>query len=159
MRRSKKTGYTSFDVFKEDLTEKTAALINKGYIPSYLGLREGQDVTKEDIRKIIDKKFTREKYEHQIKGVKERATDMGIIEKNANRTLINQYLYDVTAKQTKAISKMFEEQFGLKVSARKIRLNAGDPNWEHWDEYKKLYHQLRDDGSTVGAIQSLIWGS
>lgn len=159
MRRSKKAGYTSFDVFKEDLTEKTAALINKGYIPSYLGLREGQDVTKEDIRKIIDKKFTREKYEHQIKGVKERATDMGITEKNANRTLINQYLYDVTAKQTKAISKMFEEQFGLKVSARKIRLNAGDPNWEHWDEYKKLYHQLRDDGMTVKGIQSLIWGS
>ena len=106
MRRSKKTGYTSFDVFKEDLTEKTAALISKGYIPSYLGLREGQDVTKEDIRKIIDKKFTREKYEHQIKGVKERAVDMGRVEKNAKRILIDQYIYDVTYKQTKAISKI-----------------------------------------------------
>ena len=159
MRRSKKTGYTSFDVFKEDLTEKTAALISKGYIPSYLGLREGQDVTKEDIRKIIDKKFTREKYEHQIKGVKERAVDMGRIEKNANRTLIDQYLYDVTYKQTKAISKMFEEDFGIKVSARAIRLNAKDPDWEHWDEYSKLYHQMRDEGFTAGAIQSLIWGS
>lgn len=159
MRRSKKTGYTSFDVFKEDLTEKTAALISKGYVPSYLGLKEGQDVTKDDIRKMINKMFTKEKYEMKIKGVKERAEDMGRVEKNANRTLIDQYLYDVTYKQTKAISNMFEEQFEIKVSARAIRLNAGDPDWEYWDKYKELYHQLRDEGMTVKAIQSLIWGS
>lgn len=159
MRRSKKTGYTSFDVFKEDLYNKTVDLIKKGYVPSYLEVKEGQDITTDYVKAKIKEKFTKEEYEFQIAGVKEMATDMGIKEKNANRTLINQYLYDVSAKQTRAISTMFEEQFGLKVSARKIRLNAGDPNWEYWDEYKELYHQLRDDGMTVKGIQSLIWGS
>lgn len=159
MRRSKKTGYTSFDIFKEDLTEKTAALISKGYVPSYLGLEEGQDVTKDDISKMINKMFTKEKYEMKIKGVKERAEDEGRVEKNANRTLIDEYLYDISYKQTKAISNMFKELFEIKVNVRTIRLNAGDPNWEYWDKYKKLYHQLRDDGMTVQAIQSLIWGS
>ena len=155
MRRSKKTGYTSFDVFKEDLYDKTVDLLRKGYVPSYL---EGDNPTIEDVKRQINS-MTEEQYAFRIAGVKERAEDAGRVEKNANRALINEMTYDVSAAQARSISKMFKETFGLKVKAQDIRINAKDPNWEHWDEYKKLYHQMRDEGFTVGAIQSLIWGS
>ena len=155
MRRSKKTGYTSFDVFKEDLYNKTVDLLRKGYVPSYL---DGTNPTIEDVKRQI-KSITEEQYNFRIAGIKERAEDAGRVEKNANRALISEMTYDVSAAQARSISKMFKETFGLKVKAQDIRINAKDPNWEHWDKYKELYHKMRDEGFTVGEIQSLIWGS
>ena len=107
MRRSKKTGYTSFDVFKEDLYNKTVDLLQKGYVPSYL---DGTNPTIEDVRRQINS-ITEEQYAFRIAGIKERAEDTGRVEKNANRALISEMTYDVSAAQAKSISKMFKETF------------------------------------------------
>ena len=80
-------------------------------------------------------------------------------ERNPNRVVADEYLYDVSAAQARSISKMFKEQLDLKVPAQKVRVYAGDRDWEYWDEYSKLYHQMRDGGMTSKEIQSLIWGS
>ena len=165
---------TSYDRFKQLLFDKTVKLVKKGYIPSYIEEYDhDKGVTEEDIRRQINK-ISRTDYEMKVAAAKERKIESALEiedlaerkeaierlrERNPNRVVADEYLYDVSAAQARSISKMFKETFDLKVKAQDIRINAKDPDWEHWDKYKELYHKMRDEGFTVGAIQSLIWGS
>lgn len=165
---------TSYDRFKQLMFDRTVELVKKGYIPSYIEEYDrDKGITEADIRRQINK-ISKEEYELKVAAVKERKIEPALAiedlaerkkeiarlrERNPNRAVADEYLYDVSAAQARSISKMFKEKLDLKVSARKIRLNAGDRDWEYWDEYKTMYHQLREDGYSVGQIQSLIWGS
>ena len=165
---------TSYDRFKQLLFDKTVKLVKKGYIPSYIEEYDhDKGVTEEDIRRQINK-ISRTDYEMKVAAAKERKIESALEiedlaerkeaiarlrERNPNRVVADEYLYDVSAAQARSISKMFKEQLDLKVPAQKVRVYAGDRDWEYWDEYSKLYHQMRDGGMTAKEIQSLIWGS
>lgn len=148
----------SYEVFQEQLYERTIKELQKGYKPEWFSLVESEPTTDAEIRQGIREVLDRETYDMQIAGIKERALEeTGKRERNANRELVNEYLFETTRKQAQSIKEMFKDIFDVSYSTAQIRRQQIKE--EDWQSYQQFYHDLRAKGATVEAIQSMIWGS